>query len=782
MERILLLDIFAQPLQLNVGGSTVFRTKSGIAMAFIYLAALTVLLYTEINSYLRKLDPNTSRDLFYTTPYHNINLDTLGYLPIIVGYLGATTTIPASQMSRYFTTFIQKTTYTAVVLSNNGELSYEADSINFYFVPCSSLSEKEKSKFSFAKNDTFIDKVWDKYALCPQTNSTLSIAGKPSDDIFESVSVYVKPCSLESGCASFEELSQANVQILNPTIALNVTNIEEPLKSTVGNLNYYYINFVSTQQFNSRMQLIQVRDFVGIIPSWQLVTQLYDIEGTTVNQLYRDSSQLSCSKEKAFSDDSSLCKAYIEFALLSSGQISVSKRKFKSLFEALGSIGGTNSIIFFALIIIYRPLNMKTFKKHLLKKVFPLIYKTNTFEDYDNYLEAKEKTGLHNRVTGDTNIEIGQPPEPDYAGERIVTTPHIAQTSITPDRVMVSLPDNCNLDDRYQEALPQKPSMTAKTKLVKDEAEAPMQSSQIDQMEVDRSPARKFSRKGTIDLIQEVASIGNIISKIKSQVSLDLSTPVRRIYSANQKDKDEERSKIGCCRRVFCCKKSKRQIEENARLQNMFTRVEESIDVINIVRDFNYLKILVQFLFRKEHKDLAQVVGFELWCKEQREAQEEAQDLKEALPFYKKTSSFGKTGAEDNIFILRQYEKCLEALQALDSQREVIPSGLDSSGLASNARLDLARKLVQENIDIFYGKLIRKEDSNFGMIARVPDDHTMNHGKSKDPVRGNFSGFVSNLDLQLKHNLGERPNDSAPPSPGNFPLRDNRSVDKGPKG
>lgn len=68
--------------------------------------------------------------------------------------------------------------------------------------------------------------------------------------------------------------------------------------------------------------------------------------------------------------------------------------------------------------------------------------------------------------------------------------------------------------------------------------------------------------------------------------------------------------------KCFCYrKKTKAELEELKRTEEAHRRIEDSLDVLTIVRNFNYLQVLTSFFFEKRHYELAQYVGFELWRK-----------------------------------------------------------------------------------------------------------------------------------------------------------------------
>ena len=81
-------------------------------------------------------------------------------------------------------------------------------------------------------------------------------------------------------------------------------------------------------------------------------------------------------------------------------------------------------------------------------------------------------------------------------------------------------------------------------------------------------------------------------------------------------DKVDEKIRKGWFR---CMKKkepsSVKVVVQERKMQAM-KRIEESLDVLKLVRDLNYLKVITHMLLRDRHLGLAQLVGFELWKSE----------------------------------------------------------------------------------------------------------------------------------------------------------------------
>ena len=68
-------------------------------------------------------------------------------------------------------------------------------------------------------------------------------------------------------------------------------------------------------------------------------------------------------------------------------------------------------------------------------------------------------------------------------------------------------------------------------------------------------------------------------------------------------------------------------------------RIESSLDVLNIIRNFNLLKVLTHLLLDQRHFDLAQYVGFELWREEYETKKERDEEEKKTVLVVRKSAS-----------------------------------------------------------------------------------------------------------------------------------------------
>jgi hypothetical protein len=195
--------------------------------------------------------------------------------------------------------------------------------------------------------------------------------------------------------------------------------------------------------------------------------------------------------------------------------------------------------------------------------------------------------------------------------------------------------------------------------------------------------------------------------------------------------------------RILCCRKSKRQTELKIKRENMYQRVEESIDVINMVRDFNYLKILVHFMFKKQHINTAQLVGFALWNEElimKDDIQRKIDEKLKKIPWSQSFDTEKQRVLLDNIY---EFKRCIESVAKIkDAEDEMEQKQKDEYGRQ-------IRKQVKQEMDRFFSDRINigKQDIQY------LDDHDASevHNSSKSKRSIFITQPELNLDNEGKH-------------------------------
>ena len=94
----------------------------------------------------------------------------------------------------------------------------------------------------------------------------------------------------------------------------------------------------------------------------------------------------------------------------------------------------------------------------------------------------------------------------------------------------------------------------------------------------------------------------------------------------------------------MCRKKSKTDIELENNEELATQQIDSSLDILNIVRDLNTLKVLAHLLLRPRHMGLAPLIGFKAFCSESKG------DVEDFLNYGSPDSQTGKISSRKQTF------------------------------------------------------------------------------------------------------------------------------------
>ena len=368
------LDIFAPNIQMNICGQKTFKTFTGMWFALVHFGIMIAVVVSNFESFFDGQHPITIVENYDQKQYPAVNLNDNSYVPALVGYFTEVDFIPADQISSYFTVFIAKVTWTTS--RDNGLVVVTKNISQFETMPCKNLTNDQLKGLDYAKTDPFYYDVIMNHGICPVTNSSFFVQGSLTSSEFDTITYYIKPCTLVSGCRLQEELIPVNIQFFMPDTRLNVTNKQDPTSLSLYGEDLYYFNFGAKQMYSSKLIHTTILDYAGLIPSYQMKTSYYGIGDKLSLQAYRDPAQLTCSFENAIAMDDGNCRSYIEFTIMTTGQFNVVKRVYRTLGDTFGAIGGTNGVLMIVLAAIYLPINDKKRTRFLMENVYSLIVKS----------------------------------------------------------------------------------------------------------------------------------------------------------------------------------------------------------------------------------------------------------------------------------------------------------------------------------------------------------------------------------------------------------------------
>ena len=200
-------DIFAQPLKLRINGEHTHQTYLGVIFTLIWLGSIVAIAVYQLMNMLSYKDPTITLETVNQNSYIKADVGGLGFLPVMIPYKSNLFPIDKADASRYFTAYIQQRTWTSKFI--DGQLKVEMSAKHFPLGSCSVFNQtKSPPAYSFINNDSTLIKALPQYGLCPPSDiGNLTIIGNPADQLYQTVGLIIKPCTMSSGCASAAELA-----------------------------------------------------------------------------------------------------------------------------------------------------------------------------------------------------------------------------------------------------------------------------------------------------------------------------------------------------------------------------------------------------------------------------------------------------------------------------------------------------------------------------------------------------------------------------------------------
>ena len=605
ISKLLVLDYFAQPIKLNMKGNDKHPTVYGLLFTVLWVGVIIFVGITRLFAILDKTEPVTSRKNTFVTNYPDIDLTDSSFLPVFVAYSNDTEVIPLSSLSKYFTVYFEMVTYQSTV--NQTDISTIKSSSRIDAVPCKSIKGEDRKAFESTYNDTVFRQIFEIYGLCPSLGSNITVTGKAKDAFHRKFKLVLRPCSLNLGCAPASELSQVKFQVLLPSSSIDLNDRDHPHHYFVVQEDYFTLSPSSFQQYSAKVGQGRVSDYSGFISSWSNVSSYVEIREILTAISDRPSSITTCTPTSVLDSDSQECPSYFQFVIQTSGYNTEDLRKYTSLGDLLSAVGGIQSTVALVIVLIYSPINSHFRTKFLIDKVYPLILEEKLTKKEIEARRKKLKEAQEKRK----------------------------QLRVSPPGI-VGAPGQSSPD--YETQVNNGPQV------------------QI------RSPIPTYNEPLT-KIKDNISELQKLKTTVGSPDTNYLAvTPSTHPNARKTKEAKEETPK-SIWSKIFClCEKTKEQKDDAKHKEHLFNRISDSIDVVSMVRDFNYLKILVHYLFDKKHFNTAQLAGFHLWEEEEKSKEELEKTIHEELNQDKSTNLINKEGKIFKQDLKRQIDNFLDSV------------------------------------------------------------------------------------------------------------------------
>ena len=315
--------------------------------------------------FIRTDQPSVNEQRRYDSYYPDFDLQAEGHIPLLIFNEKFFGQILAKQSSKYFTARLVQRTY---FIESDGNYKSEVNILKY--VPCSDLLLKGYRKEDIiGSNPGFFDAAFDKFLLCVDKDpkQPLLVTGQAAGlhQIISNINIY--PCSLDSGCVPTSELSRLGFIFSRAQKSTDLNNFENPVTTLISADDYFTIDPSQQQYYISTLAQYKIIDSKGFLLP-ETVSKVYSqIEQMQPTNKIRLDEKTHCTLQEL---DSFECQAYVTLSFQSGGQKYTIHRKYKSLLETIGDIGGINEITLFVAGMIYYLFHKVAVKKFLVWQVF----------------------------------------------------------------------------------------------------------------------------------------------------------------------------------------------------------------------------------------------------------------------------------------------------------------------------------------------------------------------------------------------------------------------------
>src|SRR3990167_1060419 len=262
------LDILAPPVALNIDGKHAHKTKAGACLTLGYIFLLLVSITFIVRNSLRRDMPVSSSEYAVSETFPRFDLIKYNMLPAVVFYLGDTELIKVEDLPKYLTLDLLKVRWEIDDSKQQQPAQTVKKTSNFQIRSCKSLTPEQISYLDYARNG---DEFWSLIiasGMCPIPDPNMYVFGKGADDVYEQVSIRIRPCSLGGACAPREDINRVNFYMLLPDLVMDPSNYQKPYSQVLTAQNLYYLNSGNLQMVTQSIQRSEVEDDEGLLPSW----------------------------------------------------------------------------------------------------------------------------------------------------------------------------------------------------------------------------------------------------------------------------------------------------------------------------------------------------------------------------------------------------------------------------------------------------------------------------------------------------------------------------------
>ena len=387
------LDMMSKELNLHIQGSASVNTYVGVMLTVIYFFFMLAVTGYEFARYFAADGPTIFSETYLHPNTVQVNLTEQNLLPFMIAYNG-NQLILSQDIEEYVHIEVVQEKWITTVDANTGMPNLTLEEAYFPAVPCSSLTEQERSYYSYVSMEASTYRHFRVNGVCVKANDSLLISGMTTDPVAIDINYKIKPCILGALCKPYEVVQNFNFYLAFPKTILNLANYKKPKKLTSNLDVIYYLVPKTVQILTQNIGPSSIQDYEDgqtLLPRWGEKEFYFDIKDTKFTLSERNESQIVCNSSQVGPNGDGSCISYVEFILQCSQQYHSIKRSYQTLFYTFGVIGGVHNAIFLSLFILYSWYNDKVKNELLIDKVYPFLKKLEKEGDSSGASSSENK-------------------------------------------------------------------------------------------------------------------------------------------------------------------------------------------------------------------------------------------------------------------------------------------------------------------------------------------------------------------------------------------------------
>jgi hypothetical protein len=173
-----------------------YKSKTGACFTLVYLTILLTVVGMQISKLFDKSTPITSSENLSQAPYPRVNLSQHKIIPSIIGFSDAVTPISLDRVPYYVTIQAYQIKWKKQIDPNTKRPVTQKLFEKIDLIPCRELNDKDPEVFNYFNKSSASFNLLMQYGMCvDSTNPSFYVNGDATSDLWEQVSLFLKPCS-----------------------------------------------------------------------------------------------------------------------------------------------------------------------------------------------------------------------------------------------------------------------------------------------------------------------------------------------------------------------------------------------------------------------------------------------------------------------------------------------------------------------------------------------------------------------------------------------------------